>query len=174
MPDVDFSRVPAFYHRYINLVPQHGISEALAYYPSAVQHFLRSIPEDRWPYRYAEGKWSIKEVVQHLIDAERIFSYRALRFARKDKTELPGFEENGYAAASEAGRRTSESLMAELATVQQSSVQLFGSFSEEQLEQGGKANGNAVYVRAIGFIIAGHALHHVAIIRERYGVIDAG
>jgi hypothetical protein len=168
MSTVDLSRVPVFYHRYINLVKDAELNEALQNHQDGIQQILEDLPENKWNYRYAEGKWSIRELVQHLIDAERIFCYRALRFSRKDTTPLPGFDENLYADTSGAERRSTAGLLEELGTVQKSTAQLFASFDEEQLNQSGEANGNSIYVKAIGFIIAGHTLHHANILKERY------
>ena len=168
MAEVDLSRVPEFYHGYIKKAATALLSEAFREHQTQFVSFLREIPEERWDYQYAPGKWSIKELVQHVIDAERIFGYRALCFARKDKTPLPGFEENDYVAASNAGERTKEDLIQELSTVQRSTAQLFASFGPQQLEQEGVANGRAIYVKAIGYIIVGHVLHHQQILRERY------
>ena len=98
----DLSRVGNFYHNYINLVTEDELAEAFDKESASFVRFLDTIPAEKYDYRYAEDKWTIKEVLQHIIDAERIFSYRALRFARKDKTPLPGFDENSFAAASNA------------------------------------------------------------------------
>jgi uncharacterized damage-inducible protein DinB len=168
MANVDLSRVPVFYHKYINTVEEPDLSTAFQKHQSYFLGILNDITSEDWNYRYAEGKWSVKELVQHVIDAERIFCYRALRFARKDQTDLPGFEENDYALASKADKRSKESLMEELATVQKSSAQLFNSFDEEQLDQSGTANGHSIYVKGIGFIIVGHTLHHKNVLVERY------
>ena len=168
MPQLDLTRVPVFYHRYINLVKEQDLSEAFIHHQKSLYSELNNIPDGKWDYRYEEGKWTIKEMVQHIIDAERIFCYRALNFARKDSHELPGFDENEFAAVSKADRRSKQDLLDELTTVQRSSMQLFESFDEEQLDQSGKANGNSIYVKAIGFIIVGHTLHHLNILNERY------
>lgn len=164
----DLSRVPAFYHQYIDQVQQDNLVDAMQEHQKHAGSFLQSLAPHQWDYRYAEDKWTIKELVQHLIDSERIFCYRALTFARKDSVALPGFDENKYAAASDANRRTAEDLLKELKAVQQSSALLFESFNDTQLEAMGIANGNPVYVKAIGFILVGHTLHHLQIIRERY------
>lgn len=142
--------------------------EAFSFYPPAITAFLQDIPEEKWSYRYAEGKWTIAELVLHLVDAERIFAYRALRIARKDQTPLPGFEENDYVIHSKASSRSKDSLMKELKAVQEATRLLFESFDEEQLECSGTASGGTTYVRGIGFIIIGHGLHHRNILRERY------
>ena len=108
MNHVDLSRVPHFYHNYIAQVTEPNLANAFQQHLVELLALLIDIPDEKWNYRYADGKWSIKEMVQHIIDADRIFCYRALRFARKDKTELPGFDENTFAAASNADRRTKE------------------------------------------------------------------
>jgi uncharacterized damage-inducible protein DinB len=168
MSSVDLSRVPSFYHKYISLVTESDLSKAFINHQKQLITELEEIPEEIWDYRYAEGKWSIRELVQHVIDAERIFCYRALRFARKDKTELPGFDEELFAASAEADRRSKADLLEELGTVQRSSAALFRSFSEEQLNQTGTANGSSIYVSAIGHIIVGHPRHHLNVLKERY------
>ena len=168
MASVDLSRVPEYYHRYINHVTENDLSKAFRDHQTGLLSFLKNIPAENWDYRYAEGKWSIKELVQHVIDAERIFCYRALCIARKDKTSLPGFEENDYAKASKAGKRSKEDLLNELDTVQKSSAQLFSSFDEEMLEESGVSNGKSIYVKAIGAILIGHVLHHKNVLSERY------
>jgi uncharacterized damage-inducible protein DinB len=164
----DLTRVPEYYHKYINKVKQPDLGVAFKEHSRNSYEFFKSIPEEKWDHRYAEGKWSIRDLLQHLIDAERIFSYRALRFARKDATPLPGFEENEYAVTAKAESRTSQSLLAEWQAVNRSTESLFDSFTEDQLEESGVASGASTYVRAIGFIICGHAVHHMEIIRERY------
>ncbi len=168
MPKPDLSRVPAFYHKYIDYVMQDDLENAFTQTQKNLIDLLASVPDEKWDYSYAEGKWSIKELVQHLIDAERIFCYRALCFARKDNVALPGFEENNYAKNSKANQRSKESLLQEFQFVQQSSAAMFNSFDKEQLEASGIANNNSIYVSAIGFIINGHALHHKKILEERY------
>ena len=168
MTSVDLNRVPSFYHGYINQVQETTLQEALEAHPSTFLSFSKEIPDQKWDYAYKAGKWTIKDLVQHLIDAERIFNYRALRFARKDSTPLPGFNEDLYASTAKAGKRTKEDLLYELELVQKSSVALFSSFGEEELDGTGEANGNSIYVKAIGFIIVGHTRHHINIIKERY------
>lgn len=168
MPKPDLSRIPSYFHKYVGYVKADDLQTALQKQQTVFMDFLNSIPEAQWEYRYEAGKWSVKELVQHVIDSERIFSYRALCFARKEANNLPGFEENDYANASDAGRRTKQDLLEELKVVQRSTALLFGSFSQDQLQRSGKANGNEVYVEGIGFIIAGHALHHLHILEERY------
>ena len=165
---VAFERVPAYYHKYIQLVSETSLKDALQQHMQDFSSFLQTIPEDKWNSRYAEGKWSIKEVVQHIIDGERVFSYRALCFSRKDKTALPGFDENLFTENANADSRTKQELIDELKTVQKSSAQMFNSFNEEQLEQHGVASGQPTYVKGIAYILVGHALHHKKILEERY------
>jgi uncharacterized damage-inducible protein DinB len=168
MANVDLSRVPEYYHRYINLAIDDDLQTAFKKHQTELISFLKDIPKKKWDYRYAEDKWSIKEVVQHIIDAERVFAYRALCFARKDQTPLPSFDENIFAANSKADERSKKDLIKELKTVQESSAQLFRSFDEEQLGQPGIASGKSTYVKGIAYIVVGHALHHKKILEERY------
>ena len=164
----DLSRVPEWYHRYINQAEENDLAEALEAQASSFAQFLQTIPVDKRNYRYAEGKWTIKEILQHIIDAERIFAYRALCFARKDSTPLPSFDENSYADNSKASSRGWNEMVEEFNVVRKSTQLLFRSFDKEQLETTGTASGKPVYVLAIGFIIAGHINHHISIIKERY------
>ncbi|MGZ3845696.1 MAG: DinB family protein [Flavisolibacter sp.] len=168
MTNVDLSRIPEYYHKYVSLAIHDDIDTAFDKHQEELVSFLKGVPKKKWNYRYAEGKWSIKEVVQHIIDAERVFAYRALCFARKDQTPLPSFDENLFATNSKAEERTKKDLLKELETVQRSSAQLFKSFDEEQLEQPGVASGKSVYVRGVGYILLGHAIHHRNILQERY------
>jgi hypothetical protein len=168
MSKPDLTSVPVFYHNYVNQITEDNLDKAIELNTISTIELLQSIPGEKWSYRYAEGKWSIKEMIQHIIDGERIFSYRALCFARGEKTSLPGFEENDYADASKADKRSKEALMEEFETVRKSIQQLFASFDEEQLNAVGVANDNPISVNAIGFIIAGHVQHHVNVLNERY------
>ena len=164
----DLSRVPAFYHNYINQVPENDLPEAFNTQTPAFIQFMESIPPDKQDYRYADRKWTVKEVLQHIIDAERIFGYRALRFARKDATFLPGFDENTYADNAKADKRDWSSLVEEFKATRMSSECLFKSFDEDQLDATGTANNNSIYVLGIGFILVGHSLHHMKVLKERY------
>ena len=163
----DLSRIPVFYHNYISQVEEDNLGEAFK-----AQHkifeFLNSIPAEKHDYKYAEGKWTVKQLLQHMIDAERIFGYRALRFARKDTTPLPGFDEVLYAENATVENRKLSDMVEEFRALRLSNEYMFRSFNSDQLEQSGTANGNPVYVFGIGFIIVGHAQHHVNILRERY------
>ena len=130
--------------------------------------FVQNIPMDKFDYRYAEGKWTIKDIIQHIIDTERIFGYRALRISRNDKTPLPGFEENDYVDNTNANDRNIQDLLAELSAVRHSNLFLFKNFSEEQFKRIGTASNTSISVRAIGFIIIGHQKHHQKVFQERY------
>jgi uncharacterized damage-inducible protein DinB len=154
---------------YIGLLPDDGlILKHLEDNLRATTEFLRRLPEEKLIYRYAEGKWTIKEILAHHIDDERIYSYRALRFARNDKTELPRFEQDDYAPESGANQRSLDDLLDEFAAVRESTIALFNSFDERVLTRAGVASGNLMSVRAIAYHIAGHELRHMNIIRERY------
>jgi hypothetical protein len=168
MAAMNWNKVPEFYHNYIRQVAHLTLAEALTQHGTELPELLHDVAEEKWVYRYAPGKWSIKEVVQHIIDAERIFCYRALSFARGEKAALPGFDENEYAAAARADNRTKTSLLQEFNVVQQGSSLLFASFDEAQLAAAGTANNNSIYVEAIGYIVAGHCRHHIQVLRERY------
>ena len=158
-----------FYANYLAQVSDvYPLVEELEISVHRLVKFVREIPMDKFDYRYAEGKWTIKDILLHLIDAERIFAYRALRFARNDKTELPGFEENSYVDEANANKRSIQDLLTELLVVRQASLSLFKSFSEEQLLRKGIASNNPMSVRALGFIIIGHQNHHQKVFEERY------
>jgi uncharacterized damage-inducible protein DinB len=158
-----------YFKGYILNVPVHlNILEALSNSHKEVLFFLESIPEAQMHYRYAEGKWDIREIINHLIDSERIFNYRALRIARKDKTPLSGFEEDNYVSHSNASSRSKASLLAEYTSVRQASILLFSSFTEDMLKEVSIAGSGNVSCRALGFLISGHELHHMTIIKERY------
>jgi hypothetical protein len=168
MPRPDLTRVMEYFHRYINQVKEDDLSSALQIQTISFNAFLQSIPESKTGYRYAEGKWSIKEVLQHIIDTERIFAYRALCFSRNEASELPGFDENSYSDNSAADKRQWDDLVEEFAAVRKATELLFSSFNQEQIERNGVASGNPNYVLGIGFIIAGHVEHHQRILKERY------
>ncbi len=130
--------------------------------------FVQAIPMDKFDYRYAGGKWTIKDIIQHIIDTERIFAYRALRFARNDKSELPGFEENHYVDEANGSQRSIMELLTEFSALRHSTILLYKSFKEEELFRVGTASENPMSVRAIGFIIIGHQNHHQKIFVDRY------
>lgn len=162
------TKLPAFFDRYIHLVEDMDVVEALqTFRPTSVFSDLDALLalEDRV---YLPGKWTLKTILQHMIDTERIMSYRALRFARKDTTILPGFDEEWYGQYAEADLRTVEDLLAEFALVRESTIALFQSFNETMLKQKGETFVGSITVLSLGFVIVGHALHHRRILDERY------
>jgi len=153
---------------YINALGDIGLLEGLEMGLNEMVFFLESIPDEKLEYRYAENKWTIKDILLHIIDAERIFAYRALRIGRGDKTPLAGFEENEYVPNAMANSRSLESLIEEFQFVRNSTLILFKNFSDEQLTYLGTSSDNIISVRAIGFLITGHQNHHIKVIKERY------
>lgn len=158
----------SYYQTYINKAGDLELIDGLKKNAEDIYLFFESIPEDKYDYAYAEGKWTIKEVIQHIIDTERIFSYRALSFARQDKTALPGYEQDDYAVTSRANQRTKNSLLIEYKALRSATVSLFESFSDEMLKGIGNASNSDISVRAIGFILIGHENHHCQVIKDRY------
>lgn len=153
---------------YIKLVEGDNIKTALTDQSEKAKAFLNSISEEKSLYKYEESKWTIKEVLQHIIDAERVFTYRALAFARKDANHLPSFDENRYAANSHANRRNWKELIEEFLVVRKTTEMLFDSFSGEDLKSVGTASNSEISVLALGYTTVGHAAHHFNLIRERY------
>jgi hypothetical protein len=158
-----------FYANYVALAnTKNSIESGLSAQLESTVSFFNLIPNDKLEFKYAEGKWTIKDILLHLIDAERIFTYRALRIARNDNTELSGFEENDYVKVANANGREMISIIEEYVSVRKATLTLFKSFSDNQLLRIGKASGCTVSVRAIGYIIQGHEKHHLSVINERY------
>ncbi|MEI7508106.1 MAG: DinB family protein [Flavobacterium sp.] len=163
------SEFASYYGNYIAQVTnEYTLIEELEISLHRFIKFVQDIPMDKFDYRYADGKWTIKDIIQHIIDAERIFSYRALRFARNDSTELPGFEENEYVVEANGNQRSIMELLTELSAIRHATLLLFKSFNEEQLVRIGIASNNPMSVRALGFVIIGHQNHHQKIFEERY------
>ena len=156
------------FSNYINKVTAQELLTGLQENQQLVEQKMLALSEEQLNFKYQVGKWSIKEVIGHIIDTERIFAYRALRFARKDKTPLPGYDEVLYGNTSNAGQRDIQKLIAEFSAVRQATILLFDSFNEEMLEEGGVASNFEISVRAMGFAILGHCVHHLQIIDERY------
>jgi len=158
----------AMYASYVSAVPEGDVVEFLGRQRDDAMTLLGSIPAERAGFRYAPGKWSIAEVVGHVIDAEWIFTTRALRFARGDETPLPGFDSDEYAVRAGRAGRSLASLAEELRHLRSANLALFSSFDEAALDRRGTAWDRSFTVRAKLFIIAGHAQHHMAVLRERY------
>lgn len=159
-----------YYDTYISKVPDGDVRKYLEHQLREVRSFLAKVPEGRGDFRYAPEKWSIKEVIGHLCDAERIFAYRALRFARNDATELAGFDQDPYVPAGKFGKRTMASMIDEFVQVRDATLALVRSFDEEAGARGGVASKNPITVRALVWIIAGHMAHHVAVLRDKYAL----
>ena len=161
--------IPAeFYQPYIDLIKENDVHKALEKNTRQFRKFLKRIPRKKIDYAYAEGKWTIREMLQHIIDAERVFSYRAVAFSRLDTTPLPGFDENTWAANAGAEERSWNELQEEWRLLRKSNILLFESFSDHQLGFHGQANGRPLNAFTLGFIIPGHVAHHMRIIKERY------
>ena len=159
-----------YYESYIRLVPGDDAMPTLERHVEGWLPALRRITETQALHRYAPGKWSVKEVLGHLCDGERVFCYRALRFARADETPLPGFDENAWVPPSACDRRPIGEIVEEFAAIRAASVAMFRSFDGEMLARRGKANDKSISVRALAWIIAGHPMHHQTGLRERYGI----
>lgn len=157
-----------YFQKYIDQVTETELMPALQNQLPAIKDFLSGITEEQSAFAYAEGKWTIKEVLQHMIDTERIFAYRALCFARKEAASLPGFEEKDYAANSGTNDRSWQSLSEEMVLLRESTIQLFASFPPGSFDHSGIASQNPITVLAIGFILPGHVTHHMRVIAERY------
>jgi DinB family protein len=164
----DLTRVPEFYHNYIKQVPENDLMTAFRNQTPRALQFFQTMPSNKIDHAYAAGKWTIKEVLQHIIDAERVFSYRALRFARKDPTPLPGFDENLFAENARVDKRAWNDLLEEFKVVRKATEWLYSSFDDEQLNASGTSNNSSVYVLAFGYISVGHAIHHMNVIKQRY------
>jgi hypothetical protein len=160
----------AYYGAYIARVDGDDAGPALESQLTAMTRTLGAFSESMALHRYAPGKWSVKEVVGHLCDSERVFAYRALRFARADATPLPGFEEDLYVPAGRFDARPLPDLLDELQVVRSATLSLFRSFDEVALSRRGIASDRLISVRALAWVVAGHVAHHAAVLRDRYGV----
>ena len=167
-PRPEPSEIAESYRGYVALVPEGDVFATLERGLQETLELVGSFGEERGNHRYAPGKWSVKEVLGHLIDGERILSYRALRIARGDPTPLPGYEQDDYVASGAFDRRTLADLASELALVRASTLALFRSIEAEAWERKGTANGVPFVARALPWIVAGHELHHRTVLRERY------
>lgn len=157
-----------FYAGYVRRVPAGDIVAILATQLEDTLALVREAGEERAGHRYAPDKWSVREVLGHIADAERVFAYRVLRFARQDRTELPGFDENAWVPPARFDERRLPSLLAELAATRAATVSLLAGLPDEAWTQEGVASGHRVTVRALAWMIAGHELHHRAVLGERY------
>lgn len=157
-----------FYHQYIRLVPDGDIIDILATQLASSLELFSHIAEEKLNYQYAPGKWTTREVIGHIIDVERLFTFRALQFARGDSSTLPGMDQDRWMAGANFGQRSMHSLMVELRHLRAANTILFHSFGEEILDRTGTASDCQFTVRSILYIIAGHQFHHIEIVKTRY------
>lgn len=159
-----------YFDQYIKLVDtsEKSIVTNLKNSQKEFEKSLRGLPVERGNYSYAEGKWTLKELIQHIIDTERIFCYRALCFARNDRTNLPGFDQDLFVNNDNSGSRNYLDLLDEMKIVRESTIQLYKSFSKEALLRIGIASDNEISVRALGYLFSGHQIHHLNVVKERY------
>jgi len=162
------SESASYYKHYINLNTEPDVIKNLEDQILQIKKSFGSVKGDKQTFRYEKGKWSVKELLGHIMDAERIFGYRALRISRKDKTPLSGFEENHYVKNGDFDARSMSSLLDEFTALRRANIELFKSLDEKKLALKGTANGSPVSVRALAYIISGHTKHHIGILKERY------
>ena len=168
MPKPSPATYPEYFKKYVDQVPEEDLLTGFQNQLPVIKELLNSITEEKSMYAYDTGKWTLKELMQHMIDTERIFNYRALAIARKDTVSLPGFDENLYADNSNANNRAWQDLVAEFLAVRSSTELLYKSFTDEALAASGISNNNPVTVISLGFITLGHFYHHKNVIEERY------
>jgi hypothetical protein len=164
----DTTEYTPYYASYIQLVPSGNLISILQDQIHETCNFLGGLPQEKENFRYAPDKWTLKEVVGHMVDNERIMGYRALRFSRRDSTPLAGYDENLYVQAANFGWQTMQSLLEEFRLIRQTTIYLFDRLSAEAWSYKGSANNSELTVKALGYIIAGHELHHCEIIKTRY------
>ena len=164
-------KFPSYYENYLKHIDrQKHILDILSEQKDEVPALLSGLTPEQQAYSYAPGKWTVKEVIGHCVDTERVFSYRALCFARGEKQGLPGYDENEFTAAGRFNDRPLDSILNEFKSLRESNLILFNSFSEEDVVKGGIASGHNNTVNAIIHVLAGHLQHHVSILKERYGI----
>ncbi|MCL6099132.1 MAG: DinB family protein [Bacteroidetes bacterium] len=164
----DQSEYAPYYQQYIKDVPQIDILEYLNQQLDETVKLFSGVSEEKASFRYAPDKWSVKEVLGHILDSERIFAYRALCISRDEKNSLPGFDQNIYTANANFDKLKLTDIVEEFVALRKSNLKMFGNFSEEMWTRKGTANKNEVTVRAVAYILAGHALHHINVVREQY------
>lgn len=162
------SEYDPYYERYISLVTNDEINEALAKQTVELRSIFSGLPEEKGTFKYADGKWTVKEVLSHLIDGERIFAYRVFRIARGDKTPIEGFEQDGYIENSHANGRSFAELLDEFDLLRRANVFFFDNLKDDDWLRTGTANKVEISVRAIAYVMVGHIIHHENILKERY------
>jgi len=170
MPRPQANECAPYYMKYISLAEGNSVREIVEKYAFDIQEFYNSLPDEKADYAYAENKWNLKQVVQHVTDAERVFAYRAMRIARNDKMPLASFDENAYVENGFSEQRALSSLKQEFNAVRAATDIFLLSLNDEQIMRIGTASNNPVSVNALAFIIYGHLLHHKNIFTERYGI----
>ena len=163
-----YATAPAYYTYYFDLVQSNDLIHELKEGSISMSDFMASIPEEKWHHRYAPEKWTVAEVVRHIIETERIFAYRALRFSRFDSTQLPGFDENNFIAHLADVQFTKQQTLREFHTVRDATISLYESMNERMRSFMGNANGLSMSAEMLGFMVVGHTQHHVNVIKERY------
>lgn len=159
---------PKFYKPYISKLENDDLLGSLEQVHQQSFKLFGAFPEEKWDFQYAAGKWTVKELIGHLIDSERIFSTRAMRFSRNDQTPLPGFEQNDYVPESNVSHRTVPDLLQEWTWLRKANLKMFEGFNTEMLQRVGMASGWPISVMTLGFVMVGHEKHHQQIFRERY------
>jgi hypothetical protein len=157
-----------YYETYIGKVKGDDFVQKLRVQKFETLAILSKLSDEEWNHKYAPEKWTVKEVMMHIMDTERIFAYRALRIARNDLTPLPGFDQNDYVPYYHAAHRSGSSIMEEYESVRSSTITLFENLSDEDFGRLGAASGSSVTSLSLGFMIAGHEIHHVQLLQERY------
>lgn len=165
---LDSSEYNPYYEPYISIVGEIDLLDCLQKDLNSFVDFINTIPNEKLDYAYASDKWTVAEVLIHLLDSERVFQYRALRFARNDTTKIPGFDQDIYVPASRANERTKASIISEFKAIRNATIDLFNSLNTEELKRVGIASDSPISVRALGFIICGHLKHHKRIIEVHY------
>jgi len=162
--------IPEFYKSYVNTITEENLIDALHNNTNRFIALLQSIPAEKVNYAYALGKWTVKELLQHIIDTERVFTLRALWFARRDDNPLPGFDENVWADNANADQRGWTDMIDEFTSLRAATSYMFASFNDDQLAATGVANNTIMSTATLGFVCAGHVQHHMNILNERYGL----
>jgi len=157
-----------FYETYVSMVQEDDLNAALQSSLEEIRDMLEAIPVEKTDHAYAEGKWTVKELLQHVIDTERVFSYRSVCIARGEQQPLPSFDENSYARQADVSERSMREMKEELLALRSSNYLMFKGFTDSMLQNRGTASGKEISVNALGYICVGHVRHHMRILQERY------
>lgn len=165
---IDLEYIPPAFQKYVKWVKEYNVKSLLEKDYKSGLSFFEKIPKEKQDYYYAPGKWSVKEILQHLNDVERVFIYRALRFSRLDPTDLSGFDEEYYLEATSLEEIPYRNILSEWSALRESSILFYKNINPKFLDRAGRASGQEFSVKSIGYILAGHTRHHIEIIKERY------